>query len=31
MNPWQQYISDPENLNNIIAGKAVGVSFLSKK
>jgi hypothetical protein len=29
MNPWQQYISDPENLNNIIAGVAVGVSFLS--
>lgn len=29
MNPWQQYISDPENLNNIIAGIAVGVSFLS--
>lgn len=29
MNWWQQYISDPENLNNIIASIAVGVSFLS--
>jgi len=26
---WQQYISDPENLNNIIAGVAVGISFIS--
>jgi hypothetical protein len=29
MNPWQQYISDPKNLDNMIAGAAVGVSFLS--
>jgi hypothetical protein len=29
VNWLQQYISDPENLNNIIAGIAVGISFLS--
>lgn len=29
MNSWQQYVSNPENLNNIIASIAVGVSFLS--
>jgi hypothetical protein len=29
MNLWQQYFSEPENLNNLIAGLALIVSFIS--
>jgi hypothetical protein len=29
MNSWQQYFSEPENLNNLIAGLALIISFIS--
>lgn len=29
MTTWQQYVSEPENLNNMIAGLALLVSFIS--